>query len=123
MPIIKTEILGSIIEINYESSEKNKVEDLIENFKKRLTEFEYLHGKVSDKKLMFLAALKAEDHAINVNSEVDKINLNDEIKDLKIENKDLQETNQKAQGELNNIEKKLDNLIKKILAQEDDHNN
>ena len=67
-----------------------------------------------------LAALKAEDHAINVSSVVEKININDEIKDLKNENKDLQDTNHKAQSELNNIEKKLDNLIKKILAQEDD---
>lgn len=120
MLIIKTEILGSNIEINCESSEKNKVEELIENFKQRLSEFESLHGKVSDKKLMFLAALKAEDHAINVSSVVEKININDEIKDLKNENKDLQDTNHKAQSELNNIEKKLDNLIKKILAQEDD---
>ena len=33
MPTLKTEILGSLIEINYEDSEKDKLEKIIEKFK------------------------------------------------------------------------------------------
>ena len=34
MPIHKTEILGSLIEINYEEKEKNKLIKIIDQFKK-----------------------------------------------------------------------------------------
>ena len=57
MPILKTEILGSAFEINYEDGEKDKLEEIIKSFKLRLLEFENLYGKVSDIKLIFLAAL------------------------------------------------------------------
>ena len=40
MPILKTEILGSLIEINYEESEKDKLRKVIEKFNERLLDFE-----------------------------------------------------------------------------------
>ena len=51
MPILKTEILGSKIEINYEESEKDKLEIIIEKFKERLSNFKNLEGKVSNSKI------------------------------------------------------------------------
>ncbi|HJL58079.1 MAG TPA: cell division protein ZapA, partial [Alphaproteobacteria bacterium] len=64
MPTLKTEILGSPIEINYEESEKDKLIKIIEKFNDRLLDFENLRGKISDKKIIILAALKAEDQII-----------------------------------------------------------
>ena len=56
MPKLKTEILGSQIEINYEEGEKDKLNKIIESFNKRLLDFRDLEGKVSDNKIFFLAA-------------------------------------------------------------------
>jgi len=39
MPTLKTEILGSIIEINYQEAEKEKLERLISKLRKRISEF------------------------------------------------------------------------------------
>ena len=61
MPTLKTEILGSLIEINYEEEEKDKLIKIIEKFNDRLLDFKNLEGKVSDNKILFLTALKAED--------------------------------------------------------------
>ena len=58
MPTLKTEILGSLIEINYEESEKDRLKKVIEKFNERLLDFENLRGKISDKKILVLAALK-----------------------------------------------------------------
>ena len=61
MPILKTKILGSQIEINFEESEREKLQHLISNFKKRLNEFPDNNGRISTNTILFLAALKAED--------------------------------------------------------------
>ena len=61
MPILKTDILGTSIEINYRDGELDKLEKIIINFKNRLKEFEIHREKVSDSKIIFLAALKVED--------------------------------------------------------------
>ena len=60
MPILKTEILGSIIEINYQEDEYEKLLKLIKNFKNRLNEFP-ADGRINNNVIMFLSALKAED--------------------------------------------------------------
>ena len=88
MPTLKTEILGSPIEINYEESEKDKLIKIIEKFNDRLLDFENLRGKISDKKILILAALKAEDQIIDrsltkeketeiLNNKKKEININD----------------------------------------------
>ena len=60
MPILKVDILGSKIDINYEDSEKEKLMQLIHQFKKRLKDFPS-SGKINNKSIIFLSALKAED--------------------------------------------------------------
>ena len=60
MPILKTEILGSQIEINYQEDEYNKLKKLISSYKKRLNDFSN-NGKVSRNTIFFLCSLKVED--------------------------------------------------------------
>ena len=139
MTILKTEILGSKIEINYKADEKEKLIDLIDRFKKRLLEFKDLQGKVTDNKILFLAALKAEDHIFDLNEkflvqnkekiisknlsfEVDSkikeiINLKDQILILNKENKRLKDLNEKALEEINRTNNKLSTSINIILLE------
>ena len=141
MPTLKTEILGSLIEINYEDSEKDKLGKIIEKFNDRLLDFENLRGKISDKKILILAALKAEDQIIDqtltkekeeeiINNQKKAININDitqeiiQLKDIKnklnIENNELKDLISKAFSELNNMEKNIINLTDKIISQSND---
>tara|TARA_Y100001970_G_scaffold293020_1_gene437245 strand:+ start:1742 stop:2167 length:426 start_codon:yes stop_codon:yes gene_type:complete len=71
MPIIKTEILGSKVEINYEEKEHKKLLDLISNFKDRLKEFPN-NGRISNNSIIFLAALKAEDELLETKNLYDE---------------------------------------------------
>ncbi len=141
MPTLKTEILGSPIEINYQESEKDKLIKIIEKFNTRLLDFENLRGKISDKKILILAALKAEDQIIDksltkeketeiINNQKKAININDitqeivQLKDierkLNIENSKLKNLISKAFGELDKMEKNIIDLTDKIISQSND---
>ena len=141
MPTLKTEILGSPIEINYEESEKDKLIKIIEKFNDRLLDFENLRGKISDKKILILAALKAEDQIIDrsltkeketeiINNKKKGININDitqeiiQLKDienkLNIENSKLKNLISKAFSELDKMEKNIIDLTDKIISQSND---
>ena len=141
MPTLKTEIFGSLIEINYEKSEKDKLIKIIEKFNDRLLDFENLRGKISDKKILILAALRAEDQIIDktltkekeeeiINNQKKAININDitqeiiQLKDIKnklnIENNELKNLISKAFNELDQMEKNLMNLSDKIISQSND---
>ena len=141
MPTLKTEILGSPIEINYEESEKDKLIKIIEKFNDRLLDFENLRGKISDKKIIILAALKAEDQIIEnsltneketeiINNKKKEININDitqeiiQLKDierkLNIENSKLKNLISKAFSELDMMEKNITDLTDKIISQFND---
>ena len=141
MPILKTEILGSPIEINYEESEKEKLIKIIEKFNDRLLDFENLRGKISDKKILILAALKAEDQIIDksltkeketeiINNQKKAININDitqeiiQLKDierkLSDENSKLKNLISKAFSELDKMEKNIIDLTDKIISQSND---
>ena len=141
MPTLKTEILGSLIEINYEESEKDKLRKIIEKFNERLLDFENLRGKISDKKILILAALKAEDQIIEntltkekeeeiIHNQKKAININDitqeiiQLKDIKnklnIENNELKNLISKAFSELDNMEKNIIDLTDKIISQSND---
>ena len=126
MPIIKTEILGTLIDINYEEGEKEKLIKIIDNFNKRLLDFNNLKGKISDKKIIYLAGLKAEDQILdnvlkNKNSDLvnhinkEIINLKDNIRELEIEKKRLSDLNLKAINEIEKIEEEINILTKKII--------
>jgi cell division protein ZapA (FtsZ GTPase activity inhibitor) len=85
MPILKIEILGSEIEIIYEEAEKEKLIKLINQFKQRLSKFPQ-NGKINDKAIIFLSALKIEDELeenkkllLNNNVDKNKINENSQI--------------------------------------------
>ena len=141
MPTLKTEILGSPIEINYEESEKEKLIKIIEKFNDRLLDFENLRGKISDKKILILAALKAEDQIIDksltkekekeiIDNQKKAININDitqeiiQLKDierkLNIENNKLKNLISNAFSELDKMEKKIIDLTDKIISQSND---
>ena len=141
MPTLKTEILGSPIEINYEKSEKEKLIKIIEKFNDRLLDFENIRGKISDKKILILAALKAEDQIIDktltkekeeeiINNKKKAININNitqeiiQLKDIKnklnIENNELKNLISKAFSELDYMEKNIINLTDKIILQFND---
>ena len=141
MPTLKTEILGSPIEINYEEFEKDKLIKIIEKFNDRLLDFENLRGKISDKKILILAALKAEDQIIDrslrkeketeiINKQKKEININDitqeiiQLKDieskLNVENNKLKNLISKAFDELDKMEKNIINLTDKIISQSND---
>ena len=141
MPTLKTEILGSSIEINYEESEKDKLLKIIEKFNDRLLDFENLRGKISDKKILILAALKAEDQIIDIsltkeketeiiNNQKKEININDitqeiiQLKDieskLNVENSKLKNLISKAFSELDKMEKNIIDLTDKIISQSND---
>ena len=138
MPTLKIEILGSIIEINYQEVEKEKLERLIDRFNERIREFNHNIGQISDSKVIFLAALKAEDHIEEIEKLLEKkdkeININDDQKNIinnltkeiislkdqinKLEsNKSIYEDiNIKAFNTINTIEVQLDKIQHKILA-------
>ena len=141
MPTLKTEILGSPIEINYEESEKEKLIKIIEKFNDRLLDFENLRGKISDKKILILAALKAEDQIIDssltkeketeiINNKKKGININDitqeiiQLKDIESklsdENSKLKNLISKAFSELDKMEKNIIDLTDKIISQSND---
>ena len=141
MPTLKTEILGSPIEINYEESEKEKLIKIIEKFNDRLLDFENLRGKISDKKILILAALKAEDQIIDrsltkeketeiINNKKKGININDitqeiiQLKDIESklndENSKLKHLISKAFNELDKMEKNIIDLTDKIISQSND---
>ena len=144
MPTLKTEILGSLIEINYEEAEKDKLIKIIDKFNDRLLDFKDLEGKVGDNKILFLAALKAEDEIFDFTyksksslkeveeiykKQVKKINdlnqeiieLKDKIIELNTKNKNLQNFNSKAFNELDLLEKQLNDLTNKIISQNSNH--
>ena len=141
MPTLKTEILGSPIEINYEESEKDKLIKIIEKFNDRLLDFENLRGKISDKKILILAALKAEDQIIDrsltkeketeiINNQKKAININDitqeiiQLKDIESklndENSKLKNLISKAFSKLDKMEKNIIDLTDKIISQSND---
>ena len=82
MPILKTEILGTVIEISYEKNEYDKLNNLIEKFKIRLSQFPN-DGRASSNQILFLAALKTEDELETMEK---KINVEANEKDLQNKN-------------------------------------
>ena len=83
MPILKTEILGTDIEISYEKNEYDKLNNLIEKFKIRLSQFPN-DGRASSNQILFLAALKIEDELETMKK---KINVN--VNENNLQNKNL----------------------------------
>ena len=142
MPILKTEILGSQIEINFEESEREKLQYLISNFKQRLNEFPENNGRISTNTILFLAALKAEDQLVEIESLVDKnkeykntaikqkniiekltkeiVFLKDQVKQLNKFNLSIENNGSRALEEIIKLEQMSQKILKKILSKNDD---
>ena len=138
MPTLKTEILGSIIEINYQEAEKEKLERLISKLRGRISEFNHNIGQISDSKIIFLAALKAEDHLEEIENLLEKkdkekkisndqkniinnltkeiISLKDQISKVESHKSSYEEIDFKTLKNINTIEDHLDKILHKILA-------
>jgi len=131
MPIHKTEILGSIVEIAYEEGQKEKLLRIIENFKYRLSNFIELKGKVSDNKILILTALKSEDQIEDLKNKIHNnkkeslyennlskeiIKLKDKIAELSQDKISFEKINTKAIQELDLLENQLVSLENKIIS-------
>ena len=114
MPILKTDILGSKIEINYEDSEKEKLLNLIDIFKERLLEFPQSE-KINDKTIIFFSALKIEDELQENKNLLSKNNI-----DKKIIN-DQAEIIIKLNKEITFLENKIEKLNDKNLIELNDN--
>ena len=136
MAILKVEILGSQIEINYEVNEREKLISLIENFKKRLSDFPH-NERVNNNTIIFLAALKAEDRLAELKIEVDKnkakleqidkqvfivekLNnevalLQDQLKESNLSNIYEKNISSNAEEAINRFKKILESIQKKII--------
>ena len=145
MPILEINILGSIIEINYQENEKEKLMHLIQQFKIRLSEFKDIKGRFSDNKIIFLAALKAEDNIFELKKTLDSqkkiidssntqkgqidnkireiVNLKDQISSLDKKNQILEEQNKITMNEFEKLNKKLISLIDKIINANNNNDN
>ena len=88
MPILKTTIFNTLIDINYEQGDKDKLLQLIENLNNRLKKYNHLIGKVSDSKIIILTSLAIEDDLMEQKkliSEQSSISNDLNIKELHVE--------------------------------------
>ena len=136
MPIHKIEILGSKIEINYQENQKDKLINLINNFKKRLENFPQ-NERTSNITVIFLETLTAEDQIHELSKKIKKNdinvfnskeeentieNLNSKINILNSELKEIKKLHtNKANSEeilitqINDLEKDLESIKQKII--------
>ena len=123
MPKFNTEILGSKIEINYEEKEREKLINLINNFKSRLGEFPN-NGRISNITIMFRAALRAEDQLVEIktlveNHKVEENNKKEYIKNIEL----LHKTVVSLKDEINKLNLTIVSEKKKNVIILDEVNN
>ena len=110
MPVLKTEILGIELEISYEKNDYDKLNHLIEKFKKRLSQFPN-DGIASSNQILFLAALKTEDELetmkkqINIETNKEIILLKKELEKIKSSSISSIQDNTSTIVEIKQIEK------------------
>ena len=114
MPILKTEILGTDIEISYEKNEYDKLNNLIEKFKIRLSQFPN-DGRASSNQILFLAALKTEDELETMKK---KINVNENEKNLQNKNLVIEDLNK----EIILLKKELEKIKSSNISNIQDNN-
>ena len=114
MPILKTEILGTDIEISYEKNEYDKLNNLIEKFKVRLSQFPN-DGRASSNQILFLAALKTEDELETMEK---KINVDANEKDLQNKNIIIENLNK----EIILLKKELEQIKSSNISNIQDNN-
>ena len=120
MPTHKTKIFNTLIDINYEKSDKEKLIDLINNLNNRIKKFSHLNGKVSDIKIIILAAIAIEDELLEKNNiSLTNKSLEAELSknDLKIESLNSEIINLK--DKLNFLESELENKSRNDSSKEE----
>tara|TARA_Y100001960_G_C14307050_1_gene648898 strand:+ start:63 stop:491 length:429 start_codon:yes stop_codon:yes gene_type:complete len=138
MPKLSTKVFNKSIDINYENKDKNKLLQHIDNFNIRLKKYENLNGKVSDIKIIILAALEIIDDlsdkektilennsilksSLNKDSEVNRlsseiVSLKDKINLLESQISKNTDGNDEIEKELEEIAKILENLNKNMIS-------
>ena len=138
MPKLSAKVFNQSIDINHETKDKNKLLQHIDNFNIRLKKYENLNGKVSDIKIIILAALEIiddlsdkekiilENNSIlksspNRDSEVNKlsseiVSLKDKINLLESQISKNADCNDEIEKELEEISKILENLNKNMIS-------
>ena len=114
MPILKTEILGTDIEISYEKNEYDKLNNLIEKLKIRLSQFPN-DGRASSNQILFLVALKTEDELETMKK---KINVNANEKNLQNKNLAIEDLNK----EIILLKKELEQIKSSNISNIQDNN-
>ena len=114
MPILKTEILGTDIEISYEKNEYDKLNNLIEKLKIRLSQFPN-DGRASSNQILFLVALKTEDELETMKK---KINVNANEKNLQNKNLAIEDLNKK----IILLKKELEQIKSSNISKNQDNN-
>lgn len=134
MPVLKSEILGTKIDIKYQDGQLEKLSKLIESSKKRLNEFPN-NERISNLGLMFLSAIKIEDELeelteVNQNdkliikehlSNIKKLNheiscLKNDLNKLKIQNESYTNLDLKNVTEVDILKLQIDSLKEKIRS-------
>tara|TARA_B100000579_G_scaffold353459_1_gene308184 strand:+ start:285 stop:713 length:429 start_codon:yes stop_codon:yes gene_type:complete len=138
MPKLSAKVFNQSIDINYENKDKNKLLQHIDNFNIRLKKYENLNGKVSDIKIIILAALEIIDDlsdkektilennsilksSLNKDSEVNRlsseiVSLKDKINLLESQISKNADGNDEIEKELEEISKILENLNKNMIS-------
>ena len=138
MPKLSAKVFNQSIDINYENKDKNKLLQHIDNFNIRLKKYENLNGKVSDIKIIILAALEIIDDlsdkektilennsilksSLNKDSEVNRlsseiVSLKDKINLLESQISKNVDGNDEIEKELEEISKILENLNKNMIS-------
>ena len=101
MPILEINILGFKTEIDYQQDEKEKLLNLVKQFKSRLSKYEDLKGRFADNKIIILAALKTEDDILELNRTIES------QKKIIQEKKDLKESNDSQLKEIIELKDEL----------------
>ena len=129
MPVYKTLILNKEIIVKYEENQKDQLIESIKEINNKLTSYDNLNGKISDRKLLSLLAIKLQAELLDLNKNQEKkinetetvnINLNDKIYKLNIENKLLKKENELINLELIKVQNQIDiiiNLIKETYEE------
>ena len=130
MPILKTDILGSSLEINYDENELEKLNKLIKNFKKKINKYPN-KDRIGKFSLIFLLAIKLEDQIYELEKllQISKENTNNDKKLIENNNLEINDILKKYEDGLSIINKqnsdieKFENNIKSLKNDLDIANN
>ena len=95
MPILKTDILGSSLEINYDENELEKLNKLIKNFKTKINKYPN-KDRIGKFSLIFLLAIKLEDQIYELEKllQISKENTNNDRKLIENNNLEINDINE-----------------------------